>query len=244
MKHIVEIKGLKKEYDGKTVLHIDDLKLENEKINVIIGPSGAGKSTMLQILNGIESPSEGVVIFDGEEIKKGRKVALATRRKMSMVFQKPVLFNSTVYENVACPLKLRKVPPKLINESVNDILRLVGLSDKARQRALTLSGGEAQRIAVARSIVTQPKVLLMDEPTANLDPANVELIEKVIEFTTTAYKSTVVIVTHNMYQAKRLGENIIFLLNGKVVETGSSDKLFLSPENDKTLAFINGEMIY
>lgn len=244
MGYIFEISGLKKDFDGKTVLYINDLKMEEGKINAIIGPSGAGKSTLLQILNGIESPSEGTVVFDREEFKRGRKVDLATRRKMAMVFQKPVLFNTSVFENVACPLKLRKLPRKLIDEWVGEILKLVGLQDKSQQRALTLSGGEAQRIAVARSIVTQPKVLLLDEPTANLDPANVEVIEKLIEHARTVYKTTIIIVTHNMFQAKRLGDNVIFLLNGKVVETGPSSKLFINPENEKTLAFINGEMVY
>jgi tungstate transport system ATP-binding protein len=244
MNNIFEVKGLIKEYDGKTVLNIEHLKLENGKINAVIGPSGAGKSTLLQLLNGVEIPTEGVITFHGEEIKKGMKISVATRRKMSMVFQKPTLFNSTVFENVAYPLKIRNEPKDMINRRVSEILYLVGLHDKSKQRALTLSGGEAQRIALARAIVTSPKALLLDEPTANLDPANVELIEKLIEHARTANGSTVIIVTHNMFQAKRLGENIIFMLNGRVVETGPADKLFTNPENEKTLAFINGEMVY
>ena len=244
MNKIFEIKNIKKEYGGKCVLTIENLELEAGKINALIGPSGAGKSTLLQILNGIETQTEGTVIFCGEEYAKGRKMSLETRRKMSMVLQKPALFNTSVFENVACPLKLRRLHKKEIHSRVSEILSLVGMSDKVGQRALTLSGGEAQRIAIARAIVTRPEVLLLDEPTANLDPANVEVIEKLVTYAKNSHGTTVVIVTHNMFQARRLGENITFLLNGAIVETGSSEKIFTNPDNEKTLSFIKGDMVY
>jgi tungstate transport system ATP-binding protein len=226
------------------VLSIDRLELEAGKINALIGPSGAGKSTLLQILNGIENQTEGTFIFCGEEYTKSRRMSLEARRKMSMVLQKPALFNTTVYENVACPLKLRRLHKNEIQSRVNEVLELVGMSDKAGQKALTLSGGEAQRIAIARAIVTRPEVLLLDEPTANLDPANVETIEKLITYAKNNHGTTVVIVTHNMFQARRLGENATFLLNGAVVETGSSEKIFTNPDNEKTLSFVKGDMVY
>lgn len=243
MNNIFEITGIKKEYDGRNVLNIENLDLEKGKINAIIGPSGAGKSTLIHILNGIETPSEGKVIFDGIEFKKGKKVSLETRRKMSMVLQKPVLFNTSVFENVAYPLKLRNVSKKIISDRVYEVLNLVGMYENANQRAHTLSGGEYQRIAIARAMVTKPEVLLLDEPTANLDPTNVEIIEKLVGYAKNTDGTTVVFVTHNMFQAKRLGENIIFLFNGVVVETGTSDKIFSNPENEKTLAFIKGDMV-
>ncbi len=243
MSIMFELRDVKKIYDGKTVLRIDELKLEAGKINAIIGPSGAGKSTLLQLLNGLEGSSEGAISFDGEKYTKGKKIPLNERRKMAMVFQKPTLFNSSVYENIAYPLKLRRIPTKTISQKVNEVLELVGLRDKARQGALTLSGGEAQRISVARAIVTHPKALLLDEPTANLDPANVELIERIIKHANSAHGATVVIVTHNMFQAKRLGDNIVFLLNGQIVESGPSDIIFSDPKNEKTSAFIRGEMV-
>lgn len=244
MSNVYEIRGVKKDFGGKCVLDIDKLDLEAGKVNALIGPSGAGKSTLLQILNGIETQSEGTVVFCGEEFGRNRKLPLETRRKMSMVLQKPTLFNTTVYENVACPLKLRKLPKREIHKRVNEVLGLVGMSEKAGQRALTLSGGEAQRIAIARALVTKPEVLLLDEPTANLDPANVEMIEKLISYARNNNGTTVVIVTHNMFQARRLGENITFILNGTVVETGSSEKIFTNPDNEKTLSFIKGDMVY
>ena len=161
-----------------------------------------------------------------------------------MVFQKPAVFNTSVYENMAYGLRLRGIDKDLIRGRVLEIASFVGLEDKLRQKAVTLSGGEAQRLSLARAIIYRPKVLLLDEPTANLDPANVAMIEKLILHIKNEYRTSIVIVTHNMFQAKRLPDNVVFLLNGNVVENGDAVRVFGTPKDSRTLEFIEGRMIY
>lgn len=240
--YISSIKGLVKEYDNKKVLDISELHIEREKVTAIIGPSGAGKSTLLSILNGLLDATTGQMVFDGKLL--GKKIDMETRRQMSMVFQKPVAFNTTVYENIAYSLKLRGMRSSEIVKQVEYVSELIGLKEKIRQKANTLSGGEAQRLTLARAMIFKPKMLLLDEPTANLDPANVAMIEKLILHTKTEYKTSIVIITHNMFQAKRISDNTIFLLNGNVVENGKTAQVFNSPQDARTQDFIEGRMIY
>lgn len=242
MGQIFEIWNLTKEYSGKKVLDIEELTLEEGRITGIIGPSGAGKSTLLYILNGLEKSTSGKIVFLGKELKGGPDIE--ARRQMSMVFQKPTVFNTSVYENMAYGLKLRGFPKARIKDKVLEFGELIGLKDKLRQRAVTLSGGEAQRLALARAIIYQPKVLFLDEPTANLDPANVAMIEKLIIHAKTEYKASIAVVTHNMFQAKRISEALVFLLNGSIVETGDTQEMFSNPKDNRTLDFIEGRMIY
>lgn len=242
MGQIFNIRKLVKEYSGKKVLDIPELNLEEGKITGIIGPSGAGKSTLLYILNGLEKATSGKIVFNGNELRSDPDIE--TRRQMSMVFQKPTVFNTTVYENMAYSLKLRGIPKGEIRDKVHELAKLIGLEDKLKQKAVTLSGGEAQRLALARAIIHKPKVLLLDEPTANLDPANVAMIEKLIFHAKTECKTSIVVVTHNMFQAKRLSDNVVFLLCGNVIESGESAQIFSSPQDARTMDFIEGKMIY
>lgn len=242
MRQIFSIKELVKEYNGRKVLDIEELGLEEEKITGIIGPSGAGKSTLLYILNGLEKATRGKILFNEKELKD--EPDIKTRRQMSMVFQKPTVFNTTVYENMSYSLKLRGMSKVEIQKHVVELAGFIGLEDKLKQRAVTLSGGEAQRLSLARAIIYKPKVLLLDEPTANLDPANVAMIEKLIFHAKTEYKTSIIIVTHNMFQAKRLSDNAVFLLNGSVIESGKAAQVFGSPQDSRTLDFMEGKMIY
>ena len=242
MGQIFNIMNLIKEYNDKRVLDIEELKLEAGKITGIIGPSGAGKSTLLYILNGLEKSTSGKIVFNGKELKDD--LDIETRRQMSMVFQKPIVFNTSVYENMAYSLKLRGTDQAQTKEKVLELASFIGLEDKLRQKAVTLSGGEAQRLSLARAIIHRPKVLLLDEPTANLDPANVAMIEKLILHIKIEYKTSIVVVTHNMFQAKRLSDNVVFMLNGNVIESGESAQVFSSPQDARTMDFIEGRMIY
>ncbi len=242
MGQIFNIMKLVKEYSDKRVLDIEELNLEDGKITGIIGPSGAGKSTLLYMLNGLEKVTNGKIVFDGKELKS--EPDIETRRQMSMVFQKPIVFNTSVYENMAYSLKLRGLPKMEIQDKVLKLASFIGLEDKLRQRAVTLSGGEAQRLSLARAIIHKPKVLLLDEPTANLDPANVAMIEKLILHTKIEYETSIVVVTHNMFQAKRLSDNVVFMLNGNIIESGESAQVFSSPQDARTMDFIEGRMIY
>lgn len=241
--YIFKAENLKKEYSGKTVLDIEKIEIQKEKITAVIGPSGAGKSTMLHLLNGIEVPSSGSIWF--EDTRIGQKtMALDIRRSMVMVFQKPLVFTTTVYENLAYGLKLRGMKKEELTQRVEEMLEVTGLKDKRHQKANTLSGGEAQRVTIGRAMIVRPKALLLDEPTANLDPANISIIEELIKFGKTNYGLSVIIVTHNMFQAKRLSDNTIFMLNGRIVEYDTTKNLFNCPKNETTGAFINGKMIY
>lgn len=243
MGNILALKDIRKSYDSRDVLDVKSLNLEKGRITALVGPSGSGKSTLLKIINGIESPCGGTMEFEGEPIIFGKTIPLETRRKMVLVFQKSVLFNTTVYENIAYGLKIRGVNKALIPDKVTRILDLIGLKDKAHRKALTLSGGEAQRVAVARALVMEPRLLLLDEPTSDLDPSNVAMIEKLIRHARDSIHASVVVVTHNMHQAKRLADHIIFIMDGQIVESGSPEKLFSEPDQALTRAFINGEMI-
>lgn len=227
MTNILEIRNLKKTYQGRTVLNIESLNIEEGKITVLVGPSGAGKSTLLSILNGMEKPDEGSVLFQGEEFSKEKAYSNNTYKKMAMVFQKPIMFNTSVYKNIAYGLKIRKVTKGEIQERVQEIAQITGLTDRLTQKAITLSGGEAGRVSLARAMILKPNLLLMDEPTANLDPENVAKIEEMIIQAKNKFGTSIVLVTHNVFQAKRLADNIITIMNGSI-----SDELFIEQMED------------
>jgi len=237
------VENLIKNYGDKNVLNIEAMEIYKNKITAIIGPSGAGKSTLLHLLNGIEPPSSGSIWFEDRRIEY-KDMNLDIRRSMVMVFQKPVVFSTTVYENLAYGLKLRGMEKKEIEKRVEEMLEVTGLKDKSQQKANTLSGGEAQRVAVARAMIIRPKALLLDEPTTNLDPANVLTIEELIKYGKNKYGISVIIVTHNMFQAKRLSDNCLFMLGGRIIEYDTTENLFTNPKNETTWAFINGKMVY
>lgn len=242
MNVIFSVKALTKEYSGKKVLDIEELEIEEGSITGIIGPSGSGKSTLLYVLNGLEKATSGEIVFNGKKIIS--EPDIEARRQMSMVFQRPTVFNMSVYDNMAYSLKLRGFPKEEIRNRIIEISKFIGIEDKLRQRAVTLSGGEAQRLTVARAIIHRPKVLLLDEPTANLDPANVAMIEKLILHANSEYKTTIIAVTHNMFQAKRISKQLVFLLNGSIVESGEAKEVFSQPKDSRTMDFIEGKMIY
>lgn len=161
-----------------------------------------------------------------------------------MVFQKPLLFSATVRENIAYGLKVRGFGREEIRERIGGILDQIGLSHLKERHAGTLSGGEAQRVALARAVAFKPKLLLLDEPTANLDPANVELMEKMILQLKQSMDVTIIMVTHNIFQARRLTDEVIFLYDGRIVETGETTRVFSAPRDERTQAFIEGRMVY
>lgn len=241
---ILEVKNLSKVYE-KEVLHIDQLSIRKGRIYGIIGPSGAGKSTLLRLVNMLEPPTGGEVYFQGRSISinvNGR--ADVARRGMTLVFQKPLLFGTSVEENVAFGLKARRFAREEIRERVDILLGKVGLREFARRHAATLSGGEAQRVALARAVAFEPALLLLDEPTANLDPSNVELIERLIMDLNRETAMTIIMVTHNIFQARRIAQEVIFMHEGRIIEAGETEKVFTSPEDSRTRAFVEGRMVY
>lgn len=237
-----QIEGLSKSYAGRQVLQIDHLEIQRGEILALVGPSGAGKSTLLRLLNFLEPPSAGLVRYGDFTYGPNTEAPLATRRQVTTVSQRPVLLNRSVQANVQFGLKLRGL--RDATQQVDLALQQVGLGHLARQQARTLSGGEAQRVALARAMVIQPDVLLLDEPTANLDPYNVSLIEQIVRTLNQEERTTTVLVTHNIFQAHRLAHRVGFMLDGRLIEFADVQTFFDAPTDPRTAAFVRGDMVY
>ncbi|MFQ5946065.1 MAG: phosphate ABC transporter ATP-binding protein [Anaerolineae bacterium] len=239
---IYRLRQLAKVYEGRKVLHIDSLDIERGEILAIVGPNGSGKSTLLRLLNFLESPSSGNITFDGFEIGPNSTVPLDMRRRVTMVFQRPVLLNRSVRSNVVYPLALRGRRDS--QQLVRATLERARLEEIVHQRVRALSGGEVQRVSLARSMVLEPEVLLLDEPTANLDPYNVNLIEETLRAFHHECGTTLVLVTHNVFQARRIAERVVLVIEGRVVEVANVETFFEAPRDPRTAAFVRGEMVY
>lgn len=240
---IYQLYNLSQTYKGRVVLQIEKLEIFAGEILALVGPSGAGKSTLLRQLNFLEQPAAGYLTFENSKLN-GTVPPLELRRKVTTVFQQPVLLNRSVAANVAYGLKVRGQNKKAVDPIVAQALARVGLSKLANEPARTLSGGEAQRVALARALVIQPSVLLLDEPTANLDPYNVKLIEDIMVEVNREAAITVVLVTHNVFQAKRVAHRTGLLLEGRLIEIADTSAFFNAPLDPRTAAFVRGEMVY
>ncbi len=242
---LMRVQDVSKSFGNRDVLKKINMSINKGEIFALMGPSGVGKTTLFRIMNLLEKPSEGKLFFRGIELTGCTiREKIGARRSMSMLFQTPCVLDTTVFDNVAYGLVIRKVDKKNIREKVMNALHIVGLEGKERQKARTLSGGEAQRMAFARAIVYDPDILLLDEPTSNLDPANVAKIEEIIKRIRNELGTTIVFATHNMYQVKRIADRVGILLNGELIEVNSKERIFAAPEDARTRAFVEGEMIY
>ncbi|MBI5651278.1 MAG: phosphate ABC transporter ATP-binding protein [Chloroflexi bacterium] len=236
---VYQIEKLKKEYSRRIVIDIEQLEIRAGEIFAIVGPSGAGKSSLLRLLNFLETPTAGQIFYRGQ--MQNGNAPLAVRREITTVFQRPVLLRGSVRENIAYGMHLRG---ERANGRVDELLATIGLQSLARASAVKLSGGEMQRVALARALVIEPRVLLLDEPTANLDPHNVALIEAIVREHNRARGTTIVLVTHNVFQAKRLAHRVGLMLGGRIVEVNDTAAFFDSPRDPRTAAFVRGEMVY
>ena len=234
------LEGVRKSYDGRAVVDLERLEVRAGEVLALVGPSGAGKSTLLRLLNFLEPPTAGTITYRGRSFRDHR-VPIAVRREITTVFQRPVLLRGSVRRNVAYGLGLRN---QRDDRRVEQMLTQVGLDTLAKARAQRLSGGEMQRVALARALVIRPTVLLLDEPTANLDPYNMALIEDVVHRQNREEGTTVVLVTHNVFQAKRLATRVGLMLSGHLIEISATPQFFESPADPSTAAFVRGEIVY
>jgi phosphate transport system ATP-binding protein len=237
-------------YGSNQVLNEVSFDVARNEVLALIGPSGCGKTTLLRSLNRLlelvpAARHEGAIRLDGEDLYAPSMDANLLRRRVGMVFQQPNPFPMSIFENVAFALReqARRRPRRsALEEPVEEALRRAGLWDEVRdslgRSALSLSGGQQQRLCIARSLAARPEVLLMDEPCSALDPRSTARIEELIR----ALRGdvTVVIVTHNMQQARRVSDQTGFFLNGDLVERGATEQLFANPQRDETRDYVSG----
>jgi tungstate transport system ATP-binding protein len=234
------VESVRQRYAGRTVLDLPELEVRRGEILALVGPSGSGKSTLLRLLNFLERPTEGRIHYEGLPAD-GERTPLELRRQVTTVFQQTALQKASVRANVAYGLRLRGLR---VDGQVQSLLETVGLGELSGAQARLLSGGEKQRVALARALIFRPRVLLLDEPTANLDPYNVGLIEQIVRTENQEHGTTVVLVTHNVFQAHRLAHRTGLILNGRLVELADTQEFFASPADPRTAAFVSGEMVY
>lgn len=236
---MIDIKGLHKAFGKNEVLKGIDLHIAEKEVVVIIGPSGSGKSTLLRCMNYLEEPTAGDISVDGIHLNSESNIN-KVREEVGMVFQRFNLFpHMTVLENIAlAPVKVRHVSRAEALETANSLLDRVGLADKAQAYPEQLSGGQQQRVAIARALAMKPKVMLFDEPTSALDP---EMVNEVLDVMKALAKEgmTMVVVTHEMGFAREVGDRLLFVDEGRIIEQGEPKAVFEDPQEERTKSFLS-----
>ncbi|HEY82522.1 MAG TPA: ABC transporter ATP-binding protein [Dehalococcoidia bacterium] len=240
---LIETVNLCQKRGERDILKNVNLQVEPGEVFALIGPTGAGKTTLLRLLDLIDVPTSGKIYFDGIDTAGSARMRLELRRRMAFVLQKPVVFNLSVYDNIAYGLKWRGIGGSRLRSRVEAALEMVGLAAEKGRNARSLSGGEVQRVAIARAIALEPEVLLLDEPTANLDPISAARIEELITSIIRHYATTIIMATHDMSQGHRLADRVGVLMDGELVQTGSSREVFTSPRNREVAEFVGVENI-
>jgi ABC-type polar amino acid transport system ATPase subunit len=237
---VIKTEKLTKSFGDKQVLKGIDEQINSGEVVVIIGPSGSGKSTFLRCMNLLEEPTSGKVIFEGQEINKKGVDIDSIRTKMGMVFQGFNLFpHLTVLDNIMIgPQQVKKVPKDKAEAITRKLLTRMGMSEKADVYPQSLSGGQKQRIAIARALAMEPDMMLFDEPTSALDP---EMVGEVLQVMKDLAMEgmTMVVVTHEMGFAKEVGDRILFMDDGQVMEQGTPDEIFNHPKSERTKDFLS-----
>lgn len=241
----IEIKNVSKDFENNngTILHAVknvSLTVNDGEVVVIIGPSGSGKSTLLRTVNGLETAQSGSILIDGIDIMDKDTDIRQVREEVGMVFQSFNLFpHLSVLDNITlAPMKVRKMSRKEAEDKAMDLLATVGLADKAHQKPTQLSGGQQQRVAIVRALAMEPKAMLFDEPTSALDP---EMIKEVLDVMLKLAKSgmTMLLVTHEMGFARAAADKVVFMADGKVVESGTPEEMFANPKTQRAKDFLN-----
>ena len=237
---LIEVKNLHKSFGENQVLRGIDVSIQKGEVVGVIGPSGSGKSTFLRCLNLLEQPTDGQVIFDGVDLTDGHVNTLETCRRMGMVFQRFNLFsNLTILDNVTlAPMLVKKQSRAEAEKRALALLETVGLSEKRDAYPEQLSGGQQQRVAIARALAMEPEVMLFDEATSALDP---EMVGDVLSIMRDMARQgmTMVVVTHEMGFAREVGDRVLFIDGGVIVEENTPDELFSNPQNKRTQDFLS-----
>jgi len=233
-----------KRYGQREVLSIDKLSVSEGRIYTILGPNGSGKSTLLRIMALLLKNDSGSLKVLGETVTWEKEQLLKLRRQITLVTQTAFMFQGSVMYNVAYGLKARHLPSREVKRRAQKALEMVGMAPWQNSDARTLSGGEKQKVALARALVLNPRILLLDEPTSNIDSASAAEIEKHIRLINREQGVTVVMVTHNLFQARRLADEILFLSEGRIVEAGSAKEMFENPRDARTAAFLRGDTVF
>jgi tungstate transport system ATP-binding protein len=232
----LELRGLSFETSGRRVIDRLDLVVDEPGITVIMGPNGAGKSVLLRLMHGLITPTGGEIWWGGKRLDRELK------RRQAMVFQKPVLLRRSAAANIWHALGLRGIARSDRTIRVGDALKLAGLEQRATTPARVLSGGEQQRLCLARALSLKPDILMLDEPTASLDPASTLAIEELlIDAQRRGIK--IIVVTHDVGQARRLARDVVFLHHGRIVEHQAARNFFEQPQSDTARAFLAGGLV-
>lgn len=240
----LSVSNINKNYNGKSVLRDCSFSFDKNGIYILIGPNGSGKSTFLRICALLEEPDKGQVKFRGEANGGVLKKDITLKRRITLLLPKIGVFNTTVFNNVAYGLNVRGMKNKEVEDKVYRALELVGLNDKRDQNALSLSSGEAQRLGIARAMVIEPEGFFLDEPTASLDPHSTTIIEEAITKLKENNRLTIIMVTHNIFQAQRLADMVLFMYDGRIVDHGPNKEFFEKPKDERAYRFITGQMVY
>lgn len=243
MNALLSVEGLRQVYGGRCVLQVEKFVIEEGEITAVVGPNGAGKSTLLRLINLLERPTSGEMVFwDGSRLsslKRGEKRKLAM--EMAMIFQDPLLFRRSVKENLAYGLKVRKIPRAERERRVSDMLRRLGLEEFASRDARTLSGGEAQKVALGRAMILQPRLLLLDEPLSNLDlPSRRELLRLISDLVREA-GVTALYVSHDYHEVLEIADRLAVLIGGVLHQVGKPGEVFARPVSEEVASFLGAE---
>ena len=239
---LLQANNLIKNYGAQFTLQVPSLEVVAGETVCLLGPTGAGKSTLLRLLAGVEPVTSGSISFDDQPLSCGT-MRIELQRRITLVFQQPQLLTGSVRSNVRYGARLRGASGEALRRAEATLDRF-GLAAIAKQRTSTLSGGQRQLVAIARALAIEPSLLLLDEPTANLDPANVVLVEKTIREVQQEHGMTVVWSTHNLFQARRVSCRTVFVLNGELIEVAPTRKFFEAPSDSRTTDFVQGKMVY
>lgn len=215
--------GLTRVFKGRTILDLEHLAIENQKIYTLIGANGAGKTTLLNLLAFLDRPTSGQLQFSGQRVTGSRQQLLELRRRVVLVDQYPILFTAPVWKNVEFGLKVRGIAKKIRERRVREVLELVGMEAFYHADAHKLSGGESKRVALARALIIEPEVLLCDEPTANVDEENQEIILRILERINTEQKTSIILATHYLAQSRRLADHTLVLEHGRLSDKANGD---------------------